>query len=582
MKMARDGKLAHESEICDTLNAMFDKGDIVEIRMMRRNSTVAGYYDHDHFEACARHVSMYDEKRDNTAVYYTCNPVKPELHSRSHNKLKERQKHTAGDKDIEKRRLLPIDIDPVRPPDTSSTDALHELCIARAFEIKEWLISKGFCDAIVADSGNGAHVDVFIDEPNTPESLDLVKTVQKVIIQKFNQPEKDKVDIQGFANAARIWKLYGTQTRKGDEVPDMGIYHRRSKILYRPETKEITTTAQLQAVADMYTSELDNAQGAGYKPDTAKHTGGKFNLMEFMNKHNIRIQTTIPQPDKHRTMHRLEECPFNPDHKGKDSAIFQFDDGRLGFDCKHHSCESKHWSDVRELFEPGYKDKRNKPNALPEVPVSDTSNAPVHIADVFRLLKDGDITVSRSAKQDETKIYTFKFGGESFQISLAQLIQGPGRFRTMYANVSKDIVTINKNEWFTYVKWIMVAADDVGIVETAATMAADLLLEKMCNDMNFSDDKNKLKERENCTHMVPHNPHGDLEYYVVPSSAIAIMLSEIPISTKLPDVSVAMTIKGYKLAKTFPVKLPDTTTIRCWWFFADIVDKNWSEQNVEN
>ncbi len=218
--------------------------------------------------------------------------------------------------------------------------------------------------------------------------------------------------------------------------------------------------------------------------------------------------------------------------------------------------------------------------ALPAVPEPDKRNAPVHISDVFSLLKQGDVTVSRSAKQDETKIYTFNFEGESFQISLAQLMQGSGRFRTMYANAAKTIVTIDKKEWIHYVKWIMVAAVDVGIVENAATMAADLLFENMCNDMDISDDRNELKERANCACMVRHNPHGDREYYVVPSSAIAGMLNEIPISTKTPDVSVAMAVKGYKLAKTSPVKLPDNTTIRCWWFFADIINKNRSDSNV--
>ncbi len=216
----------------------------------------------------------------------------------------------------------------------------------------------------------------------------------------------------------------------------------------------------------------------------------------------------------------------------------------------------------------------------PAVPVPDKRNAPVHIADVFDLLKTGDLTVSRSAKQDETKIYTFKFGGESFQISLAQLMQGPGRFRTMYANVAQTIVTIDKNEWLRYVKWIMDAAVDVGIVETAATMAADLLFENLCNDMEFSDNKNELKERANCKYMVRHNPHGDREYYVVPSGAILEMLNEIPISTKTPDVSVAMTVKGYKVYKTKPVTPSKTPSIRCWWFFADVVDKFRSDSDV--
>lgn len=344
--------LTYELEILDTMYAMFLHGDIVEIRMMRRNGTVAGYYDYEHFPKCAHDVSMYDEMRDNEAVYYTCNPVKNELHPRAHNRLVERAKSTAGDKDIEKRTLLPIDIDPVRPTGTSSTDELHDLSIERAFEIKAWLQDNGFGDMIVADSGNGAHVDIFIDEPNTDESRDLVKAVQEAIIQKFNQPKVDKIDIQGFFNAARIWKLYGTKTRKGDEVPELNIRHRRSKILYKPETKEITTTAQLEHIANLVKTE-NTTQDAGDKPTTAQYTGAKFDIVGFMDKHGIEVEQEVK--DRDYTRYRLKECPFNPDHKGKDVAIFQDNSGKLRFKCFHHSCADKHWSDVRELFEPGHK-----------------------------------------------------------------------------------------------------------------------------------------------------------------------------------------------------------------------------------
>ncbi|HJH31101.1 MAG TPA: hypothetical protein C5S50_02695 [Methanosarcinaceae archaeon] len=77
--------LKHEQEILDTPYAMFSTGDVIEIRMMRRNGTTAGYYDYEHFPKSVHDVAMYDEMRDNSAVYYTCNPVKAELHPRAFN-----------------------------------------------------------------------------------------------------------------------------------------------------------------------------------------------------------------------------------------------------------------------------------------------------------------------------------------------------------------------------------------------------------------------------------------------------------------------------------------------------------------
>lgn len=353
--MADNKPLAHELEILNTLKQMFYEGDVVEIRIMRKYGTVAGYYDYDHFAKCAHDVAMYDEMKDIEAIYYACNPVNMELHSRSYNKLVERAKSTAGDKDIKRRRLLPIDVDPVRPTGTSSNDTLHDRSIAKAYEIKAFLVENGFPDMIIADSGNGAHVDPFIDLPNTEESRVLVENIQKAIIQKFNHPEEDKIDIQGFANAARIWKLYGTKTRKGDEVPEMDISHRRSHIIYKPEKKEITSVDVLKRVADMYIPDggITPSAPAQNAAPRLQNTNSKFELFAFMEEHGMGIQKTFKQGNK--TVHRLDNCPFNPDHTGKDSAVFQWDDGKIGFKCLHHSCADKKWADVRELFAPGHK-----------------------------------------------------------------------------------------------------------------------------------------------------------------------------------------------------------------------------------
>ena len=46
----------------------------------------------------------------------------------------------------------------------------------------------------------------------------------------------------------------------------------------------------------------------------------------------------------------IDPCPFNPDHKGKDAAIFQDPDGKLTFYCFHNRCQGKTWHDVRSLL----------------------------------------------------------------------------------------------------------------------------------------------------------------------------------------------------------------------------------------
>jgi len=433
--------MSAKDEILNSLKTLYKNGDIIEIRMMQKYGTTSGYYDYAHFEKCAVDVAKYDGLPDMPAIYHTVNVVKTELIARAFNRLVDKAKSTTSESDVLRRVYLPIDIDPVRPAGTSATDVLHDRSISKAKEVKEWLIGKGFPDMLLADSGNGAHLLIRIDQPNTPEVKTLIENVQKVIIREFNTPEVDSIDIQGFADANRIWKLYGTKTRKGDEVPDLNIKHRRSKVLYVPDNFETTTTAQLEVIAGML--EGDNtAEVAGYKPDTTKHTGAKFDLFEFMDKYGMRIQTTIPQPDKHRIMYRLEECPFNSEHKGKDSAIFQYDNGKLGFNCKHHSCEDKKWVDVRDLFEHGHKKRVAEYKAKAEAkPKNNTVNGSGVSKELFEMDNKERCTLNHIAVAEmlEDKYNVVAYHEALYVYDDGVYINGEEILQTEIANLSKQI-----------------------------------------------------------------------------------------------------------------------------------------------
>jgi hypothetical protein len=48
------------------------------------------------------------------------------------------------------------------------------------------------------------------------------------------------------------------------------------------------------------------------------------------------------------TLYLLKECVFDPNHKGKDAAIGQADNGALFYQCFHDSCKGKKWRDAKE------------------------------------------------------------------------------------------------------------------------------------------------------------------------------------------------------------------------------------------
>ena len=70
-----------------------------------------------------------------------------------------------------------------------------------------------------------------IELPNDPQSLELVKGILEALAFKFSDKAVE-VDVT-TCNAARIWKLYGTTARKGDDAGDRP--HRRSGLLKVPE-----------------------------------------------------------------------------------------------------------------------------------------------------------------------------------------------------------------------------------------------------------------------------------------------------------------------------------------------------------
>ena len=75
-----------------------------------------------------------------------------------------------------------------------------------------------------------------------------------------------------------------------------------------------------------------------------------------MNKHGLSYSTVRTS---FGTRYKLEECPFNSDHKHGDAMVFQYDTGAVEFYCFHNSCSDYHWKEFRIHFEPDAYDKKD-------------------------------------------------------------------------------------------------------------------------------------------------------------------------------------------------------------------------------
>jgi hypothetical protein len=332
----------------DAAALLLAPGNVVEVRALADQHIHSGYFSDR--KALIRAVEPLDTDTSVLGIYVTLNDVNPALLARRANRIKLRlcrKDATTGDADILRRRWLPIDIDPKRPSGVSSTDEEHGLALAKAGEIAAWLASLGFPAPVTGDSGNGAHLLYRIDIANDEPATLLVKGCLAALDALFSD-DRVSVDTANF-NASRIWKLYGTVSRKGDDTQDRP--HRRSRILSAPDVPVVVTAERLRDLA----ARLPDEQHAHLQPAAAPGKG--FDLRHWLDLHGLGVRSEKPYSGG--TLFVLDECPFSTAHKDGAFTI-QFANGAVFAGCKHTSCGggTQRWQELRERYEPGRAGKQ--------------------------------------------------------------------------------------------------------------------------------------------------------------------------------------------------------------------------------
>ena len=327
---------------------------VIELRALTqrgRKRTDAGYFDVSHHAGAAREAESLNAS--GAAVYVTLNPVDPQLLGRYSNRIEKFAQATTTDANIVRRAWLLLDFDPVRPKDTSATDAQLEQARELTRKAFSLLKGRGWPDPVVAESGNGMHLLYSLDLPNTPEVTEAVKAVLNALADKLDTAEV-KVDRSVF-NASRIGKLYGTIANKGDNTP--ATPWRLSRIVKSPEHADVVTLGQLRELVAEIAPTVEPLKTAIAEVRPGQRAD--FDLDSFLSR--LGIETTR---DLHngRDRYKLANCPFNPEHGFGEAAIFRGSDGTLGFKCQHSTCADKHWQDVRALVD-GPKELRRGPQA---------------------------------------------------------------------------------------------------------------------------------------------------------------------------------------------------------------------------
>ncbi|MGO9018706.1 MAG: DUF3987 domain-containing protein [Syntrophobacteraceae bacterium] len=320
------------------IDPRFPKSELWEGYAGGKKAIVSGWF--DEYEKAAEVAMALDDSVQPSAIYVGLNPCDPALMARAAQRLKAGVSRSSSEYIISLNNLL-LDFDPVRPQGISSTDREHQLALEKAHEVRAYLNGLGWPEPLLGDSGNGAHCPYKIKLENTPKNVELLKNCLRVLSDRFSTNEVE-ID-QKVYDPPRITKLYGTFTRKGDNIPDRP--HRPAQIVSFPEEPEIVPYELLKALADSAPTEVKSPRLVSTGKSALNRS---FDVQTYLEEHDVAVKKV----KQHGTssLFILEECLFNPDHAGGEAAIGQTETGTLYYQCFHNSCACRTWSEARQLI----------------------------------------------------------------------------------------------------------------------------------------------------------------------------------------------------------------------------------------
>ena len=323
---------------------------------------VSGYY--NDYKKLARDIEPLDGK---ASIYITLNPCKPELLTRSPNRLRFNAKVATSDDNILCDLWLPIDTDPIRPTGISSTDAELRAALAKRDEVAEFL-SK-WTHTLKGMSGNGGHG--LIRLPGYPNDQRTRQTKQRLLhflSDRFSDWETDSngkfiLDDRGrkilsqkgvsvdntVFNISRIWKLYGTLACKGATTPHRS--HRRS-YLDILDVKPVDLYAYLDEIIPMagrpkpnLSPELSVQKRIATRPEEGSMND--FPLLDVASFLNAWGGDWRTKDKGNVAWYQFRICPIHRDYDSDqwECGICQFSSGKMGAKCMHDPAYG--WQDFK-------------------------------------------------------------------------------------------------------------------------------------------------------------------------------------------------------------------------------------------
>jgi hypothetical protein len=298
----------------------------IELRCCREERWASGLYsDIDGLRAAIR------ERAGRGNLYITLNRPRADV------PVPNGEAKSLTDADIERVVRIPVDFDPVRPAECMATD--EEL--ARAVTARDrFLVAMhtiGWPMPLTAMSGSGAHAMYRCSIPASPELREMLAAVYAGWRRDFGS-EHVTFDCK-VRNPSRIFRLYGTMNRKGENIPERPW--RRAACTLPASGWQAVQLKQIEALANRY------ARSEPSKPQALRERingAGDYRTLDvvaLMRGHGLYKRAL--GGGKHAVT-----CPWLGEHSGDDHAlrtdtvVWEANPGEWPrFYCSHAHCEGR-------------------------------------------------------------------------------------------------------------------------------------------------------------------------------------------------------------------------------------------------
>lgn len=328
--------MKRKQEISTFLEVMHPGKDVFEIAVIKDSDSNKMNFGYFRNVKKATKAILKAEGDKPSGIYITANPCdKSLLDGDNGNRIGPGLSRTK-DGNIARIKHLLIDIDHKGAGKMGTTDEEHRAVLKVAKRIRKWTSGLGWPDPTLLDSGNGAWLIYETNLENSQENKHMIHRCLKHINSMYGSHDI-KID-ESVYNPSRLIRVPGTVNRKGPN--DEKHPHRTARILSMSETKRSLKKKRLQTLAG--DSKAISAEGP-----SGKKTGNTLvDVDAYLRDYGISHKGPIEYHGGN--MYPLEACPFNPDHKPRESAIIQDPKGKLYFKCFHNSCRNYKWRDVRK------------------------------------------------------------------------------------------------------------------------------------------------------------------------------------------------------------------------------------------